>query len=304
MDSDSIYMSPNYSAYEFKSKRIWRIDGYYEPFVYIIQEISSKIKYIGSKTQYSVEPCLESCLGTQYFTSSNYVKWKENPDSFQILKIYPCASNHDALILETELIQYFDAVNSDLFYNRNCNGANWSLSGRLGKNHPAYGCTRSKETREKMSLSKMGENNPWWNKKQSEEHRKKNSEANKGENNAMYGLRGENHPAYGYQHSEESIKKRIESRKGYKHSEETKKKIGDSRRGKLHSEETKDLIREKASGANNAMYGRNHSEETKKKLSKIAKNRPKRQCEHCLRYVSVCSFSRWHGDFCKHKTGT
>ena len=70
--------------------------------------------------------------------------------------------------------------------------------------------------------------------------------------------------------SEDSIKKRTESRKGYTHSEETKKKIRDSNKGsnlgKIHSEETRKKVSE-------AGKGRTHSEETKRKLSESHKGK-------------------------------
>ena len=70
--------------------------------------------------------------------------------------------------------------------------------------------------------------------------------------------------------SEDSIKKRTESRKGYTHSEETKKKIRDSNKGsnlgKIHSEETRKKVSE-------AGKGRTHSEETKRRLSEINKGK-------------------------------
>ena len=112
-------------------------------------------------------------------------------------------------------------------------------------------------------------------------------------------LLGEEHPVYGYKHSEE-FKQRLSKMRsgelntfyGRKHSdatkkligeagsgeknwnfgrqmsEETKKKLSESKLGKKASEETKKLMSEQRIGEKNAMYGRHHSAETKDFLSK------------------------------------
>src|SRR5690554_90454 len=128
MDSKNIYICSNYSDYDFKSDRIWRLDGSYEPFVYIIEEISTGMKYIGSRTYYQ---CLESDLGTKYFTSSNYVNWTK--DEFKILEIIKCASNHDAIILEEIIIRENNAVFDDSFYNKHHQNIGFHGSVNKGK---------------------------------------------------------------------------------------------------------------------------------------------------------------------------
>lgn len=102
-----IFYSDTYHIYNFKSNRMWRIDGIYEPFVYVVKEIETGMHYIGS---HSRKGCLERHLGLKYFGSSKLFDWKSNPDSFLIESIIPCASNHDAIILEYEMIEYHGAV--------------------------------------------------------------------------------------------------------------------------------------------------------------------------------------------------
>lgn len=110
---------------------------------------------------------------------------------------------------------------------------------------------------------KMRKNNAkfWLGKKMSEETKRKMSIAAKKHGTPwMKGLKP----------SQETIKKRIKSRKGYKHSDETKKKIGLANKGVLtgthRSQEIKDKI-------GKASEGRIFSQETRKKLSDANKGR-------------------------------
>jgi group I intron endonuclease len=75
--------------------------------------------------------------------------------------------------------------------------------------------------------------------------------------------------------SEETIRKRTESRKYYKPSEETRRKLSKSLKGKRLSEETKEKIRKAHTGENNYQYGKPLPEETKKKISESLKGRGK-----------------------------
>jgi len=211
MDSRVIYVCSNYEDYEFKSKRIWRTDGKYEPFVYIVQEVETEMMYIGSKTQYKRSSCLESWLGSTYFTSSKYVNW--NVDEFKVIEIIPCASNHDALILEGLLISEHDAVNSDNYYNKHHPDVGWNTSGythteeakkkmseskKGGKGNPKLsflGNTHTKETKHKISSGNKG-------KKRTPEQRMNISNAHKGQIPWMTGRN----------HNEDSKKKMSEAR--------------------------------------------------------------------------------------------
>ncbi len=83
----------------------------------------------------------------------------------------------------------------------------------------------SEETKRKQSESLKG-------KKRTEEQKKNISESKLGEKNPMYGRKGIDHPLYGRKLSEETIKKRTESRKGYHPTEETKRKHSEAMKGK------------------------------------------------------------------------
>jgi len=148
-----LYECSNYEDYYFATERKMRIDGIYEPFVYIIQEIKTGMKYIGSKT---AKGCLEADLGTKYFTSSKLVNW--TCDEFEILEIIKCVSNHDALILEGLLIEEFNAVFSESYYNQHNRGEKFNSSGkrfgnRHGVNNSFYGKHHSDDTKTRLSLS-------------------------------------------------------------------------------------------------------------------------------------------------------
>lgn len=85
----------------------------------------------------------------------------------------------------------------------------------------------------------------------------------------------------GHKQSEETKKKRMESRKGYKHSEQTKQKIAKANTGKSrkHTEETKKKISENGVG----MRGKRHSEETRIKIAAAQKLRhEKRRSENII----------------------
>jgi hypothetical protein len=92
--------------------------------------------------------------------------------------------------------------------------------------------------------------------------------------------------------------------------------------GKNHSEETCDKISKNhadVSGENNGMYGKNHSEETRKKISESKKGQlkgiPKSSetklkmsqsvkyytCPHCDKSAKGNSMLRWHFNNCKQK---
>lgn len=75
----------------------------------------------------------------------------------------------------------------------------------------------------------------------------------------------------GHKQSEETKRKKAESRKGYRHSDETRAKIAKANTGKSrkHTEETKQKISENGVG----MMGKQHSEETRKKIAEAQRLR-------------------------------
>lgn len=102
---------------------------------------------------------------------------------------------------------------------------------------PGLGGKLAQSTKDKISISHTG-------KKLSEEHKKKLSAFFKGRKNPLSAHKGEKNPFYGKRHSDETMAKIKESKKG------------------------------KQSGENNPFYGKKHSAETIKKQSDIKKGKP------------------------------
>jgi len=98
-----------------------------------------------------------------------------------------------------------------------------------------------------------------------------------------------------YSHSDETKAKISKAAKN--RSDETKAKISKVHKGKVLSEETKAKMRESH---------KNISEETKAKMSISAKKRIriKLTCPYCGKQLSPNTYSRYHGDNCKHKQST
>jgi len=97
------------------------------------------------------------------------------------------------------------------------------------------------QVRQRMSQTRKGRPSPNIGREWSQEYKDKMSRALSGQNNPMYGLKGENHPATGYKHTDE-VRARMMGNKhllGHVPSEETRKKIGDAHRGRVQTESDK-----------------------------------------------------------------
>lgn len=180
-------------------------------------------------------------------------------------------------------------------FHMNGHGYNMTLGGEGGLGHIMSEDTKNKmselaklrprqlhteETKIKIGLSHKGrkkseEHRQKLKRPKSVEHRRKLSDANKGKsipdvvkekisvslsgsNNPMYGKLGEQHPAYGHRHTEETKRRISEKKKGKKHSELTKQRISEGRMNK-------------GTGQTNAMA--NLENRKKVSLSKIGKRK-------------------------------
>ena len=129
------------------------------------------------------------------------------------------------------------------------------------------GCKHSEETKAKISKAVKGEKHPLFRKQLSEEHKRKISESNKGKAAWNKGLKV----------SPEELKRMSERVSGENHplfgkerSEETKRKISETLKGHKVSEETRKKISETSKG-------RKVSEETKNKISKASKEQNRKR---------------------------
>jgi group I intron endonuclease len=142
------------------------------------------------------------------------------------------------------------------------------------------GKVQTQETKDKISnwwkeYGPRGESHPNFGREISEETRKKMSDAKSGESHWAFGTGGETH--YNY---------------GRKHTEETKKKVSEALTGITRSEETRAKMSVSMSGEKNPHFGKPAhnrgipmSEKTKRKLSESKKGKPNRG-----RHV------RWHAN--------
>lgn len=292
MNNKSIYLCSNYNEYTFKTKRIWRTDRVYEPFVYVIREVETGIKYIGSRTQYVDRKCLESDLGTIYFTSSKILDWKSHHSKFEIIKIISCASNHDAIILESMMIDEANAVYSEQYYNKSKAGKIFNSSGNIMPDEarakiseaqkkswasgrkPAILDDASKRTKSsKISASRVE-----YYKNRSEEERLEKS-------NKISKIRKIQESKVSAEEREIRNKKTGEGiKKYYENLSEGEKQE--------HSNRIKDGHRKMSEDA---------KIEKRRKQSLKALNRDKKKCPWCQKTVDPGNYSRHHGDRCKSK---
>lgn len=71
-------------------------------------------------------------------------------------------------------------------------------------------------------------------------------------------------------------------------------------KGKTHSNETKERWKKERVGCKTAMFGKHHSEETRQALSKKAKQRVRKLCQHCGKDFAPGNYAKYHGENCKH----
>ena len=95
------------------------------------------------------------------------------------------------------------------------------------------------------------------------------------ENGLDGSLSGELHHFYGSKHSDETLKKMSEAKKGKTNTEEHKKKISESRKGFKHTNESKE------------------------KMKMQRKNLPNIKCPHCGKEGHQMPMKQWHFNNCK-----
>jgi group I intron endonuclease len=215
---------------------------------------------------------------------------KYGKENFKKEIIEVCSSRQELIEREEYWLNYYDAGNNSIFYNRH----NYSYGGiaSFGEKNGFYGKKHSNETKQKISKSNSGRTI-------SDDTKKKLSQSHFGKRHSIETLQkireshlGEKHHFYGKHLSEEHKRKLSEGLLGRKFSEETIEKIRESRLGeknpfygKTHSMKSKKRMSEKRKGENNPMFGKTgknhplygkegkkHSEESKKKMSEQRKS--------------------------------
>lgn len=144
----------------------------YQPYFYIIQEVSTGIYYAGAKWAKDANPAT-FMIEHGYLTSSNTIKNIINEhgiNSFRILRIRKFEEGIEAYDYETRFLQKIDARNNSAFYNKHNNdtgakyqvleGDNHMFYGKRNNEIPWFGMKRSEKSKEKYSKSKIGSKNP------------------------------------------------------------------------------------------------------------------------------------------------
>ena len=123
---------------------------------------------------------------------------KHGKENFKVELVYECTTINELNEKEAYYIQYFNATDRAIGYNIEIGGKGYCKSAstkeKLRLAH--LGKIASKETREKMSLTRMGENNGFYGKHHTEESRQKKGAKSIGRQTFL-----------GKQHKSESIEK-------------------------------------------------------------------------------------------------
>jgi hypothetical protein len=246
---------------------------YTSHYTYIIKNKTNQMQYIG------VRSC--NCLpenDSGYMGSSKILgeAMKVEPEPFTKIIIDTFPAREIANSNEQWLHETYDVARNPLFYNQ--------MNAPLGFDHT--GKHHSKETKEKMSVSKNG-------KTLSPETRKKISEAKKGKafspehkKNISAAQSGENHHMYGKHFSAEHKKKISAAMSGKKN----------HWYGKKRSPETINKMRVAMKGKNK---GKTLSPAHKKKLRGPRGPQKKLPCPHCSKIGGGNAMKRWHFAKCR-----
>lgn len=140
----------------------------YYGFIYITTNNVNGKKYIGQKKYYGNH---EVYIGSGVALKNAINKYDKENFTREIIE--NCKSKEDLDSREKYWIKYYNATESEDFYNITSGGDGGFGS---GKNSPWYGKHLSETTKEKLSKMKTGENNPFYGKTHSDTVKKKLSE--------------------------------------------------------------------------------------------------------------------------------
>lgn len=129
-------------------------------YIYMTTNLINGRRYIGKHRS--------SIFNPKYKGSGNIIKQalgKYGTKNFKVELIEECSTKEDLSEREKYWISYYDAVNSQEFYNLGKGGEGWQvvlrgedhpMYGRRGENSPLYGHEVTQETREKISKKARG----------------------------------------------------------------------------------------------------------------------------------------------------
>lgn len=189
--------------------------------VYLTKYNGTKLPkyYVGSSSVKRVTKGYRGSVKSKKFKEIWTKELYENFNLFDTKIISYHNTREEALQNELKYQMEHDVVSSLEYINESLATPN-GFFGRdvFGKNNPMYRRNHTEETKKLISKNHhnvKGSLNPWYKnptngfkgKKHTEKSKLKMSLAERnisGQNNPMYGLKGENHPAYGNKHTEET----------------------------------------------------------------------------------------------------
>lgn len=269
-------------------------------YIYLTENLINHKKYIG---QHKAE-----CFDEKYYGSGKILKRaikKYGLENFSCKIIQACIDEKDLNESEEYWIKYYNATESEDFYNISSGGAGCRIVGikrsdecKLKHSIISKKQWANAEYKETM-IKKLYEARKNSNYIVSDETRKKMSDAHKGKhngiNNPMYGKIGELNPNYGKKRTveekkliSEKAKERYKNPKnnpmyGKHHTEETKQKISDKKKGSKMSDEQKQKISSALAGKKKRPYKKRKYHCICKKCNNdfLGNSHNQKYCENC-----------------------